>query len=47
LCNKEEILKEMGDKDNALSIKKKLIELYSDNYKCEYFKKTSFGNISG
>jgi tetratricopeptide (TPR) repeat protein len=47
LCNKEEILEDMGDKDNALSIKKKLIELYSDNYECGYFKKTSFGNISG
>jgi len=47
LCNKGEILEEMGSKDNALSIKKKLIELYSDNYKCGYFKKTSFGNISG
>jgi tetratricopeptide (TPR) repeat protein len=47
LCNKEEILDKMGYKDNALSIKKKLIELYSDNYKCGYFKKTSFGNIAG
>ena len=46
LCNKEEILEEMGDKDSALSIKKKLIELYSENYECGHFKKSSFGNIS-
>ena len=47
LCNKEEILEKMGYKDNAVSIKEKLIKLYSDNYKCGYFKKTSYGDILG
>ena len=47
LCNKVEILDKMGYKDDALSIKNELIELYSDNYKCGYFKKTGYGNIAG
>lgn len=47
LCNKVEILEKMGYNSNTLSIKKKLTELYSENYKCGYFKKTSYGNIAG
>ena len=47
LCNKAEILKKMGYKDNGLLIKEKLQKLYSNNYKCGFFKKTGYGNIAG
>ena len=47
LCNKAEILEKMGHKNIALPIKDKLIKLYSDNYKCGFFKKTSIARIAG
>jgi tetratricopeptide (TPR) repeat protein len=47
LCNKEQILEKMGYKDEAISIKKKLIDLYSSNYKCGYFKKSSLNYVMG
>ena len=47
LCNKAEILEKMGHKDAAILLKEKLVELYSDNYKCGYFKKTKFSEIAG
>ena len=46
LCNKAEILGKMGHKHAAILLKEKLIELYSDNYKCGYFKKTSLTDIA-
>ena len=42
LCNKAEILEKNGNIDIALPIKEKLVTLYSDNYKCGFFKKISF-----
>jgi hypothetical protein len=45
LCNKAEILEKMGYKDIALPIKEMLIKLYSENYKCGFFKKTGIDEI--
>jgi tetratricopeptide (TPR) repeat protein len=47
LCNKAEILEKMGNKNTAIPIKDKLIKLYSDNYKCGFFKKTNIDDIVG
>lgn len=47
LCNKVEILEKMGHVNIANPLKEKLKELYFDNYKCGFFKQTSFGDIIG
>ena len=47
MCNKAEILEEMGHTDTALPIREKLAEMYYDNYKCGFFKKTDVGDVMG
>jgi hypothetical protein len=37
----------MGHVNIANPLKEKLKELYFDNYKCGFFKQTSFGDIIG
>ena len=40
-------MEKMGDKEAALSIKQNLIKLYSNNYKCGFFKTSIVSKVAG